>query len=172
MKVDDMKTRRNIESIKQPTKESIMLAAELQRFVTLRDKYYQKAVDEDKAIDRCNLLGADPINIHNLEFHQLRSEMFHLFVNTLNECIHPAMPKDPQPVVNADSFFGAPAMVPLVWESDMAKSHCTCGHTGDGARSDHYGETGHGACAVAGCKCGQFTWKAFTPLFQDHLKNQ
>jgi len=39
-------------------------------------------------------------------------------------------------------------------------SRCTCGHTGDGPRSQHddrYAK-GHGACLVDGCLCMQFSW--------------
>ncbi len=46
------------------------------------------------------------------------------------------------------------------------KSVCECGHTGDGAGSQHEGgehpywflAEGHGPCNVEGCKCVQFTW--------------
>lgn len=50
-------------------------------------------------------------------------------------------------------------------------SICTCGHTGDGARSQHLDgweyadgvEEGHGKCAVDGCACEHFHWSAWTP---------
>lgn len=44
------------------------------------------------------------------------------------------------------------------------KSFCTCGHTGDGPKSQHGGEIGHGSCMVKGCKCEKFTWKEFIDL--------
>lgn len=48
------------------------------------------------------------------------------------------------------------------------KSVCSCGHDGDGNGSRHVGEgfsPGHGACAVAGCSCVQFTWAGMTPEY-------
>ena len=46
------------------------------------------------------------------------------------------------------------------------KSVCTCGHSGDGMKSDHQDRfgAGHGACKV--CKCAQFTWKGWTDEFR------
>ena len=41
------------------------------------------------------------------------------------------------------------------------RSRCTCGHTGDGPHSQHYGIIGHGACAVKDCECTKFTWSEF-----------
>lgn len=54
------------------------------------------------------------------------------------------------------------------------KSVCYCGHTGDGANSQHdtaprSGE-GHGECTVATCGCTRFTWKNITPEFAAFLK--
>ena len=48
------------------------------------------------------------------------------------------------------------------------KSFCYCGHTGDGAESEHGGLNGHGACHL--CDCPQFTWKEWTPLFEQFLR--
>lgn len=41
------------------------------------------------------------------------------------------------------------------------KSRCICGHTGDGANSDHKDmlNPGHGACRI--CKCPKFVWVEF-----------
>lgn len=52
-------------------------------------------------------------------------------------------------------------------EFDIAKSICTCGHPGDGARgSAHAGAIGHGECNVVGCPCEKFTWRSWTPAYQ------
>jgi len=51
-------------------------------------------------------------------------------------------------------------------------SICTCGHTGDGPDSDHSSSRlvlGHGRCTVPGCQCQQFTWRAWTPEFQEKI---
>lgn len=46
------------------------------------------------------------------------------------------------------------------------KSICTCGHTGDGAQSQHTGFGGHGACIFdGGACCGQFSWARWTPEY-------
>lgn len=56
------------------------------------------------------------------------------------------------------------------------RSVCTCGHTGDGANSDHAkhptatGSDGHGACTAPDCDCKLFTWAAFLPEFYRALK--
>lgn len=45
-------------------------------------------------------------------------------------------------------------------KDEGATSMCECGHTGDGANSQHafrYAE-GHGACQAEGCFCERFTW--------------
>lgn len=54
------------------------------------------------------------------------------------------------------------------------KSHCTCGHSGDGANSDHYDsfQLGHGRCKIPGCKCGHFTWAGFYPEFEAWYQEQ
>lgn len=66
------------------------------------------------------------------------------------------------------------AIMPARMRDSMAysalnpKSVCTCGHTGDGARSQHTGFGGHGACQATPvdgrneCRCGQFSWKGWT----------
>lgn len=51
-------------------------------------------------------------------------------------------------------------------------SLCTCGHTGDGPKSQHeafcddpgcpeHVVAGKGRCLVRGCSCTRFTWKRF-----------
>ena len=43
-------------------------------------------------------------------------------------------------------------------------SVCGCGHTGDGANSQHLNSAvsaGHGACVVKGCSCVHFRWDRF-----------
>lgn len=56
----------------------------------------------------------------------------------------------------------------------FARSKCTCGHRGDmvmgGSGSEHRGLMGHGSCVVPGCDCTKFTWKSFTPGFQEWLE--
>jgi len=51
------------------------------------------------------------------------------------------------------------------WEGP--KSYCYCTHSGDGNMSEHEGQYGHGSCTVSGCKCNQFTWKSYTPEFEE-----
>lgn len=52
------------------------------------------------------------------------------------------------------------------------KSDCTCGHTGDGANSQHEGVgiagdgVGHGSCKVSVCNCRKFVWFKFTDAFK------
>ena len=53
-----------------------------------------------------------------------------------------------------------------------AKSMCTCGHIGDGAKSQHDGINGHGRCIEPGCDCIQFTWKFWLPHYQAWLKGE
>jgi hypothetical protein len=59
------------------------------------------------------------------------------------------------------------------------KSVCQCGHTGDGAASEHADTAlavlgmqvkGHGRCLVPGCACERFTWGRFNDVFQAALK--
>jgi len=61
------------------------------------------------------------------------------------------------------------------------KSICTCGHTGDGPKSQHNDgpfNAGHGEClqtrrvpgGTKACDCPQFTWKAFLPGIEDKLQ--
>lgn len=46
---------------------------------------------------------------------------------------------------------------------------CTCGHTGDGANSDHKDllALGHGSCRE--CDCPQFSWRSMTAAARDIL---
>jgi hypothetical protein len=59
------------------------------------------------------------------------------------------------------------------WYSEHApKSICTCGHTGDGANSDHAGliARGHGRClAPGGCGCEKFSWAGLTEEFKQYM---
>jgi len=43
-------------------------------------------------------------------------------------------------------------------------SNCTCGHTGDGANSQHEDlmPGGHGQCKIPDCNCKRFTWASWT----------
>ncbi len=48
-------------------------------------------------------------------------------------------------------------------EATIARSRCTCGHTGDGPHSQHFDTPfakGHGECRL--CDCQKFTWKNWT----------
>lgn len=54
---------------------------------------------------------------------------------------------------------------------------CKCGHTGDGAMSQHLQRgisLGHGACTAivngGTCTCRQFTFKSWVPEFEEGLK--
>jgi len=55
-----------------------------------------------------------------------------------------------------------------------AKSICYCSHLGDGLYGDHEDRysVGHSRCKVSGCKCIQFTWKKWTPEYEEFLKSQ
>jgi hypothetical protein len=58
------------------------------------------------------------------------------------------------------------------WYSERApKSICKCGHTGDGANSQHAGELarGHGSCLAPDCKCEKFSWAGSTEEFTQFL---
>jgi len=52
----------------------------------------------------------------------------------------------------------------MAFTQKYPKSICACGHTGDGANSDHIDtfSLGHGMCIVKGCPCKQFTWDRWT----------
>ena len=52
------------------------------------------------------------------------------------------------------------------------KSHCECGHLGDGPHSEHTGRLGHGACQVVGCPCQRFSWARFTDKFMENTKKR
>jgi len=52
-------------------------------------------------------------------------------------------------------------------------SVCGCGHTSDGARSQHSNSgllaPGHGACIVPGCSCLKFRWSRFRIPYAEYL---
>lgn len=51
----------------------------------------------------------------------------------------------------------------MTFSALQPKSVCRCGHTGDGARSQHTGFGGHGSCIFdGGACCDQFSWKGWT----------
>lgn len=53
----------------------------------------------------------------------------------------------------------------------LPRAICACGHTGDGANSQHEDSTytpGHGRCKE--CNCIQFSWRKWVPEFEDLLK--
>lgn len=55
----------------------------------------------------------------------------------------------------------------MEWSEKRPKSICVCGHSGDGANSDHHGaERGHANCGIAGCACRKFVWREFTTPFK------
>lgn len=60
----------------------------------------------------------------------------------------------------------------MLYSAMGPKSICTCGHTGDGAKAQHTGFGGHGACFATPldgrneCKCGQFSWKGWTEEYK------
>lgn len=58
------------------------------------------------------------------------------------------------------------------WSEFQPASYCTCGHTGDGANSQHSDmpQYGHGMCLIPNCPCTQFTWANFTPEYEDYRK--
>jgi hypothetical protein len=51
------------------------------------------------------------------------------------------------------------------------KSICRCGHTGDGANSEHAGliARGHGRCLAPGCDCEKFSWAGPTEQFKQFM---
>lgn len=55
--------------------------------------------------------------------------------------------------------------------ASMPKSLCVCGHTGDGAMSEHAPRfaDGHGQCTHPGCDCKQFSWAAWASAFKEVL---
>lgn len=56
------------------------------------------------------------------------------------------------------------------YSAENPKSVCQCGHTGDGANSEHDDslQAGHGACFE--CECVKFTWTKFTPEYDKMMK--
>jgi hypothetical protein len=59
----------------------------------------------------------------------------------------------------------------MQYQENNPLSICECGHTGDGANSEHATifQYGHGACNVDGCNCKQFTWVKWTAEAQNIL---
>jgi len=54
--------------------------------------------------------------------------------------------------------------VSRLYKEGAPASICTCGHTGDGANSQHTDgpfSAGHGFCKVTGCSCQRFRWERF-----------
>jgi len=54
----------------------------------------------------------------------------------------------------------------LFRQTGKPKSICTCGHSGDGAFTEHRGTGGHSDCTHPGCTCQLFSWKSFTKQFR------
>ena len=54
---------------------------------------------------------------------------------------------------------------PLIKRYPKPRSLCTCGHKGEGPKSEHRGRKGNGACLVKGCECIEFTWASFLPEY-------
>jgi hypothetical protein len=53
------------------------------------------------------------------------------------------------------------------------KAICKCGHTGDGAQSQHTGFGGHGACIFdGGICCEKFTWSRWTPEYRRFMEER
>jgi hypothetical protein len=51
-----------------------------------------------------------------------------------------------------------------IYKERHPASICACGHTGDGANSQHLVgviNAGHGRCVAIGCSCGMFRWERF-----------
>jgi len=60
--------------------------------------------------------------------------------------------------------------ISIAFSATAPKSVCTCGHTGDGARSQHSGFGGHGSCNFdGGACCGQFSWKGWTREYRQFM---
>lgn len=57
----------------------------------------------------------------------------------------------------------------MAYSAMEPKSLCTCGHAGDGARSEHTGFGGHGACIIGDCACGQFSWSRWAPAYNEYM---
>jgi hypothetical protein len=58
----------------------------------------------------------------------------------------------------------------IAYSAMNPKSVCTCGHTGDGAGSQHLGFGGHGSCIFdGGACCGQFSWKGWTLEYRQFM---
>jgi len=59
------------------------------------------------------------------------------------------------------------------YELNNPRSLCTCGHTGDGLRSDHVDldlfDLGLGRCRAPGCPCNRFCWHSYLKPYQKYL---
>jgi hypothetical protein len=133
---------------------------ELQSFVTIRDVMFSKKCESDFAYDcAVNIFGDSKPDPISARIHQIESEIYSDIVQRLNEAIYPYAD-----VLREEGS---------VYSAGTAKSLCTCGHTGDGAKSMHLdnpGANGHGPCRAAGCSCEKFTWKEFLPEFVKHMQ--
>lgn len=65
----------------------------------------------------------------------------------------------------------------LKYSETKPASMCTCGHTGDGAKSAHAGPLGHGSCTAGTpttgvrCPCMKFTWRSWTGDYERFMKH-
>jgi hypothetical protein len=58
----------------------------------------------------------------------------------------------------------------MLFSAMEPKSICVCGHTGDGAQSQHAGFGGQGGCVFdGGACCDKFTWKRWTREYQQFM---
>lgn len=61
----------------------------------------------------------------------------------------------------------------MTYSALAPKSICTCGHLGDGARSQHIGFGGHGSCIFDGdACCNKFSWKKWHPEYVAYMKEK
>lgn len=70
-------------------------------------------------------------------------------------------------VVNRISMMDRKMAFSMAYGERLPRSLCVCGHSGDGAHSQHKDtvQGGHGKCKVKGCACDKFTWIAYTDMF-------
>lgn len=70
-------------------------------------------------------------------------------------------------------------------EFEGPKSICTCGHTGDGEESEHYGlmlidstskgsgiQYGMGICSITGCQCEKFVLNRPTKKYLNFMESR
>lgn len=66
----------------------------------------------------------------------------------------------------------------MAYSATAPKSVCGCGHTGDGAKAQHLGYGGHGACNATPldgrneCQCAKFTWAGWTPEYKQFMADK